>query len=115
MKTLDRKASEILRGLLALQTTKIDTTDGVVYACSYRDIDRTENYPTTFRWLITDSRMEMSCSDPEMIIAPAQRKASSSFRTTTVMIIWVWSNTALNGRKRAFAEPSFAGSTHHIR
>ena len=27
MKTLDRKASEILRGLLALQKSKIDNTD----------------------------------------------------------------------------------------
>ena len=28
MKTLDRKASEILRGLLALQKSKIDNSDG---------------------------------------------------------------------------------------
>ena len=44
MKTLDRKAAEILRGLLALQTTKIDNTDGVYMPVHIEIIDRTENY-----------------------------------------------------------------------
>ena len=44
MKTLDRKASEILRGLLALQTTKIDNTDGVYMPVHIEIIDRTDKY-----------------------------------------------------------------------
>ena len=44
MKTLDKKASEILRGLLALQTTKIDNTDGVYMPVHIEIIDRTDKY-----------------------------------------------------------------------
>lgn len=44
MKTLDKKAAEILRGLLALQTTKIDNTDGTYMPVHIELIDRTENY-----------------------------------------------------------------------
>lgn len=44
MKTLDTKAAEILRGLLALQTTKIDNSDGVYMPVHIEIIDRTENY-----------------------------------------------------------------------
>ena len=35
MKTLDRKAAEIFRALLALQTTKIDNSDGTYMPVSY--------------------------------------------------------------------------------
>lgn len=44
MKTLDRKASEILRGLLALQTAKVDRSDGAYMPVRIEIIDRTENY-----------------------------------------------------------------------
>ena len=44
MKTLDRKASEILQKLLALQTAKIDNSDGVYMPIHIEIIDRTENY-----------------------------------------------------------------------
>ena len=44
MKTLDRKASEILRGLLALQKSKIDNTDGAYMPVHIEIIDRTEDY-----------------------------------------------------------------------
>lgn len=44
MKTLDRKAAEILRGLLALQTTKIDNSNGTYMPVHIELIDRTEKY-----------------------------------------------------------------------
>ena len=44
MKTLDRKASEILRGLLALQKSKIDNTDGAYMPVHIEIIHRTEDY-----------------------------------------------------------------------
>lgn len=44
MKTLDRKAAEILRGLLAMQTTMIDNSDGVYMPVHIEIIDRTEQY-----------------------------------------------------------------------
>ena len=59
MKTLDRKASEILQKLLALQKLKIDNTDGVYMPVHIEIIEKTDKY--TFRWLITDSKTEMPC------------------------------------------------------
>lgn len=44
MKTLDKKATEILRALLALQTAVIDNTDGAYMPVHIELIDRTENY-----------------------------------------------------------------------
>ena len=44
MKTLDKKAAEILRGLLALQTAKIDNSDGVYMPVHIELIDLTEKY-----------------------------------------------------------------------
>lgn len=44
MKTLDRKASEILRGLLALQTAQIDRSDGAYMPVYIEIIDRNEKY-----------------------------------------------------------------------
>lgn len=55
----------------------------------------------TFRWLITDNRTEMPCVTLKWL-SPCTKKASNSFRTITVTIIWVWSSTALDGRTRAF-------------
>ena len=56
---------------------------------------------TTFRWLITDDRTEMPCAIQKWL-SLCTRKASYSFPTTTVTIIWVWSSTASDGRKRVF-------------
>ena len=64
MKTLDTKAAEILRALLALQTAKIDNSDGTYMSVHIELIDRTEKY-TIFRWLITDSRTAMLCATPK--------------------------------------------------
>lgn len=44
MKTLDRKASEILRGLLALQTAKIDNSDGTYMPIHIEIIEKTDKY-----------------------------------------------------------------------
>lgn len=44
MKTLDKKAAEILRGLLALQTAKIDNSDGVYMPVHIEIIEKTDKY-----------------------------------------------------------------------
>lgn len=44
MKTLDKKATEILRALLALQTAVIDNMNGAYMPIHIELIDRTENY-----------------------------------------------------------------------
>ena len=44
MKTLDRKASEILRGLLALQKSKIDNSDGTYMPIHIEIIEKTDKY-----------------------------------------------------------------------
>ena len=44
MKTLDKRASEILRALLALQTSKIDNTDEAYMPVYIEIIDRSETY-----------------------------------------------------------------------
>ena len=49
MKTLDRKASEILRGLLALQKSKIDNTDG---AYIFYDPENETNLKHLYRMMI---------------------------------------------------------------
>ena len=59
MKTLDKKASEILQKLLALQQSKIDNTDGVYMPVHIEIIEKTST--PTFRWLITDGKTEMPC------------------------------------------------------
>lgn len=68
MKTLDKKASEILQRLLALQKSKIDNTDGVYMPVHIEIIDRTDKYDhislAHYRRLNGDAMR-----DPEMIIA----------------------------------------------
>ena len=44
MKTLDRKASEILQKLLTLQQSKIDNTDGVYMPVHIEIIEKTDKY-----------------------------------------------------------------------
>ena len=68
MKTLDRKASEILRGLLALQKSKIDNSDGVYMPVHIEIIDRTENY-NHISLAHYGQQNGDAMRDPEMIIA----------------------------------------------
>ena len=44
MKTLDRRAAEIFRKMLALQTTKIDNSDGTYMPVHIELIGRIANY-----------------------------------------------------------------------
>ncbi len=68
MKTLDRKASEILQKLLALQKSKIDNTDGVYMPVHIEIIDRTDKYDHIS--LAHYGRQNGDAMrDPEMIIA----------------------------------------------
>ena len=68
MKTLDRKAAEIFRALLALQTTKIDNSDGTYMPVYLELIGRIDNY--NFFSLAHYGRQNGNAMrDPEMIIA----------------------------------------------
>ena len=87
MKTLDRKAAEIFRALLALQTTKIDNSDGTYMPVYIELIGRIDKYDFS-RWLITDNRTEMSCATPKCSL-PCTKKHSNSSRTTIATIIAV--------------------------
>ena len=44
MKTLDRRAAEIFRSMLALQTTKIDNSDGTYMPVHIELIGRIDKY-----------------------------------------------------------------------
>lgn len=68
MKTLDRKAAEILRGLLALQTTKVDRSDGTYMPVHIEIIDRTENYNHISLAHYGEQNGDLM-RDPEMIFA----------------------------------------------
>ena len=68
MKTLDRKAAEIFRALLALQTTKIDNSDGTYMPVYLELIGRIDKYD--FFSLAHYGRQNGDAMrDPEMIIA----------------------------------------------
>ena len=60
MKTLDRKAAEIFRALLALQTTKIDNSDGTYMPVYIELIGRIDNY---------SQQNGDAMRDPEMLFA----------------------------------------------
>ena len=68
MKTLDRKAAEILRGLLALQTTVIDNTNGTYMPVHIEIIDRTDKYNHISLAHYAEQNGDMM-RDPEMIFA----------------------------------------------
>lgn len=68
MKTLDRKAAEILQKMLGLHTTKIDNTDGVYMPVHIEVIERTDQYDHIS--LAHYGRQNGDAMrDPEMIIA----------------------------------------------
>ena len=48
MKTLDRRAAEIFRSMLALQTTKIDNSDGIYMPVHIELIGRIDKYDFFF-------------------------------------------------------------------
>jgi len=68
MKTLDRKAAGIFRALLALQTTKIDNSDGTYMPVHIELIDRTENYHH-FSLAHYGQQNGDAMRDPEMLFA----------------------------------------------
>ena len=68
MRTLDKKAAEILRGLRVLQTAKIDNSDGTYMPVHIELIDRTEKY-THISLAHYGQQNGDAMRDPEMIIA----------------------------------------------
>ena len=68
MKTLDKKATEILRTLLALQTAVIDNTDGAYMPVHVELIDKTENYHH-FSLAHYGQQNGDAMRDPEMLFA----------------------------------------------
>ena len=68
MKTLDRKASEILRGLLALQKSKIDNSDGTYMPIHIEIIEKTDKY-NHISLAHYGQQNGDAMRDPEMIIA----------------------------------------------
>ena len=68
METLDRKAAEIFRALLALQTTKIDNSDGTYMPVYIELIGRIDNY-NFFSLAHYGEQNGDAMRDPEMIIA----------------------------------------------
>lgn len=97
MKTLDRKAAEIFRALLALQTTKIDNSGGTYMPVYLELIGRIDKYDF-FRWLITDSRTAMPCETPKCSL-PCTMKLGNSFLTIIATTIAVSRKTASDGRR----------------
>ena len=68
MKTLDRRAAEIFRSMLALQTTKIDNSDGTYMPVYLELIGRIDNY-NFFSLAHYGQQNGDAMRDPEMIIA----------------------------------------------
>lgn len=97
MKTLDRRAAEIFRSMLALQTTKIDNSDGAYMPVYLELIGRIDKYDFS-RWLITDNRTEMPCETPKCYL-PCTKTLGNSFPITIATTIAVSRKTASDGRK----------------
>ena len=68
MKTLDRRAAEIFRSMLALQTTKIDNSDGTYMPVHIELIGRIDQYDF-FSLAHYGQQNGDAMRDPEMIIA----------------------------------------------
>lgn len=97
MKTLDRRAAEIFRSMLALQTTKIDNSDGTYMPVYIELIGRIDKYDF-FRWLITDSRTAMPCATLKCSL-PCTMKHGNSFPITIATTTAASSRTASDGRR----------------
>ena len=75
MKTLDRKAAEIFRALLALQTTKIDNSDGTYMPVYLELIGRIDKYDFFFAGSLRTA--ERRChARPRNAVCPAQRNTA---------------------------------------
>ena len=92
MKTLDRKAAEIFRSMLALQTTKIDNSDGTYMPVYLELIGRIDKYDF-FSLAHYGQQNGDAMRDPEMLFCPAQKHGNSS-RTTIAMTTAASSRTA---------------------
>ena len=103
MKTLDKKAAEILRGLLALQTTKIDNTGGVYMPVHIEIIDRTDKYNHIS--LAHYGRQNGDVMrDPEMIIAlhtESQQFVPDYMGMEQYSVRWTEEGVLLNRRLQA--------------
>ena len=75
MKTLDRKAAEIFRALLALQTTKIDNSDGTYMPVYIELIGRIDNY-NFFSLAHYGQQNGDAMRDPRNVVCPAQRNTA---------------------------------------
>lgn len=114
MKTLDRKAAEIFRALLALKTTKIDNSDGTYMPVHIELIGRIDNY-NFFSLAHYGQQNGDAMRDPEMLFA--------LHKETQQFIPYYYRNDycgieqkqrEMVGRWR-LSEPSLTGRTHHIR
>lgn len=75
MKTLDRRAAEIFRSMLALQTTKIDNSDGIYMPVHIELIGRIDKYDFFFAGSLRTA--ERRChTRPRNALCPAQRIAA---------------------------------------
>ena len=83
MKTLDRKAAEIFRALLALQTTKIDNSDGTYMPVYIELIGRIDNY-NFFSLAHYGHPAATACATPKCSL-PCTKKHSNSSRTIIAM------------------------------
>lgn len=92
MKTLDRKAAEIFRALLALQTTKIDNSDGTYMPVYLELIGRIDNY-NFFSLAHYGQQNGDAMRDPKCCL-PCTKKHSNSSRTTIAMTTAASSRTA---------------------
>ena len=68
MKTLDRRAAEIFRSMLALQTTKIDNSDGTYMPVHIELIGRIDKYDF-FSLAHYGQQNGDAMRDPEMLFA----------------------------------------------
>ena len=97
MKTLDRRAAEIFRSMLALQTTKIDNSDGTYMPVYIELIGRIDKYDF-FSLAHYGQQNGDAMRDPECSL-PCTMKLGNSFRTTIATTIAVSRKTASDGRK----------------
>ena len=108
MKTLDRRAAEIFRSMLALQTTKIDNSDGTYMPDHIELIGRIDKYDF-FSLAHYGQQNGDAMRDPEMLFA--------LHKDTRQFIPYYYRNAEqrqmVGGWNRA--ESSLAGRTHHVR
>lgn len=95
MKTLDRKAAEIFRALLALQTTKIDNSDGTYMPVYIELIGRIDNY-NFFSLAHYGQQNGDAMRDPEMLFALHKETRKHSKKCTFYTLRFGCSFAAVN-------------------